>query len=318
MPELPEVETTTRGLKKVLIGRVIREVWTDYNSTFHKGKDSIKDPKFFSYFKKEVEGQKVIAVERRAKNILIHLANRKTILIHMKMTGHLLYEKYEKKVFGKGNAVKETWVPVEDGPLRDPFNRFIHFVMVLDNGHHIAFSDMRKFAKITLIPTPTKGQETSQHLADIGPEPLSPQFSFDLFMVRIGRKPKAKIKPVLMDQSVIAGIGNIYADETLWRASIHPETMIEKVPQENLIALFHAIKETLRKGIDFGGDSMSDYRNIEGKRGQFQSQHQAYRKTGLPCAKPGCGGTIVKKVIAGRSSHFCNTHQAPARKKNTL
>ena len=112
-----------------------------------------------------------------------------------------------------------------------------------------------------------------------------------------------------MDQSIIAGIGNIYSDEILWRAGVHPSSQVKKIPEKNLKLMFTAMRETLKKGIDFGGDSMSDYRNIKGERGKFQNYHHAYQRTDKACDKPGCRGVIKRMVIGARSAHFCPIHQ---------
>ena len=166
---------------------------------------------------------------------------------------------------------------------------------------------MRKFAKVTLIPTDKLSQ--SPDLAHLGPEPLDKAFTFDVYKERISKKSKGKIKTVLMDQTLIAGIGNIYSDEVLWRAGVNPEERVIHLSDKTLRTMFEAIKTTLRKGIDFGGDSMSDYRNIHGERGQFQAHHEAYRRTHKPCRKRGCGGMITRKIVGGRSAHFCTVHQ---------
>ena len=150
----------------------------------------------------------------------------------------------------------------------------------------------------------------------IGPEPLDTNFSFDKFVNRLMVKPTWNIKTTLMDQSVIAGIGNIYSDEMLWTAGIHPESKPKFIPKKKFTDLYKAMKEVLSKGIDFGGDSMSDYRDIDGKRGQFQNHHNVYRKKGEDCGKKGCGGVIIRKVINGRSAHFCNKHQTYLNGKN--
>ena len=290
MPELPEVQTTVNGLNRHIRGLRIVDVWTDYNSLFQKGKDSIKDPPYFKYFKKKVVGKKVKSASRLAKNVLIGLDNGDIILIHMKMTGHLMYGNYDRS---------------------DPFNRFIHLVFTFNNGKTLELSDMRKFAKITLIPRSDLGKnlEKSLHLANIGPDPLARNFTFSLFKERLGRKPNGRIKNVLMDQGVIAGVGNIYSDEALWRTGLNPEERVKNIPDSLLKKLYNDLKVVLKEGIDFGGDSMSDYRNIDGKKGKFQKQHRAYRKTGQKCSKPGCKGIILRKVVGGRSAHFCSVHQ---------
>jgi len=300
MPELPEVETTVRGLRSKIRGLVVRDVWTDLHTKDKRKKDSVSNPRYFKLFKKEVRGGKVLSVERRAKNILINLSNKKTILIHMKMTGHLLYGKYKSE--------KNTWRPIDKiSPLHDPYNRFIHVVFLFSNKKSLAFSDARKFGKITLLES--NAAHRSKHLDKIGPEPLEESFDFEEFKSRLSGKPGGEIKTVLMDQSVLAGIGNIYSDEILWRAGVHPERKVSNIKEKELKLIFRATKETLSKGIDLGGDSMSDYRNIDGSPGKFQLHHEAYRRTGEKCRKKGCGGTIQRKIINSRSAHFCSTHQ---------
>jgi formamidopyrimidine-DNA glycosylase len=299
MPELPEVQTTVNGLNKTVRGHTIIDVWTSYNSAYHAGKDNIKDPKFFKVFKKAVVGEKILRAERRAKNILIHLSGGKVILIHMKMTGHIMYGKYKLE--------KDTWKPLEKGPLQDSFNAFLRLVFTLNTSKQLVLSDMRKFAKVTLVKE--SELEKCLHLEHLGPEPLEPEFKISNFKSQLLKKPKGKVKQVLLDQSLISGIGNIYSDEMLWRAGVHPESKVEAIPDKEMSGMFKAMKEVLKKGIDFGGDSMSDYRNIKGEKGEFQEHHRAYRRTGTKCTKRGCPGTIERKVVGGRSAHFCSVHQ---------
>src|SRR3989338_7873284 len=204
MPELPEVETTVRGLQKTIKDLIIKDVWTDLNTKDKRQKNNVANTKYFKVFKKEILGKKILSIERRAKNILINLSptsprlrrvsSQKTILIHMKMTGHLLYGEYKK----------------------DPINRFIHFTITFNNKEELYFSDMRKFGKITLLNT--DDAHDSKHLNNIGPEPLNRNFKLNNLIQRLNLCMNKKIKTVLMDQSVIAGIGNIYSDEILWRA----------------------------------------------------------------------------------------------------
>lgn len=281
MPELPEVQTTVNGLNKTVRGKRIVEISTSYSSPFYKDKSEIKNPGFFKKFKRKVIGQKILRAERRAKNILINLSNQQTILVHMKMTGHFVYDR--------------------------PATRFVRLDFKLDNSKHLVLSDMRKFAKVTLVKT--SELEKSLHLKHLGPEPLEKVFKFEVFKSQVLKRPKGKIKQVLMDQDLISGIGNIYSDEILWRSGIHPLSHPGRIPEQNLRAMFKAIKETLRKGIDFGGDSMSDYRNIKGEKGQFQDHHHAYQKHKTRCQKKDCSGVLEKIRIGGRSAHFCPIHQ---------
>ena len=316
MPELPEVQTTVDGINKTVRGLQIVGVWTNYDSPHYANKEEIKNPLFFKKFKKIVVGAKIKKASRKAKNILIELSNDYTILIHMKMTGHVMYGKYVFDPKGKstgsrkGNE-KDPWVSTEEGPLTDPFNRHIRLVFALRDtkglDKRLVLSDMRKFAKVTVLETDAIYQ--SSHLDTVGPEPLSAEFTYSLFESRILTRPTGKIKTILMDQTVIAGVGNIYSDEALWISSIHPEEQPQNIPKNNLKKLHKSVIEVLTQGIDFGGDSMSDYRNIHGERGKFQLQHQAYRRTGKKCEKKGCNGTIQRKVVGGRSAHFCSEHQ---------
>ena len=291
MPELPEVQTTVNGLDKILPGLKIKGVWSDWEKM-------VKDHSF-SHFKKEVVGKKFLGAKRRAKNILINMSRGKTILIHMKMTGHLLYGKYQ--------YVGGRWLPVEKGPLNDPFNRFIHFVFILSNRKHLVFCDTRKFGKITLIETANLPH--SPHLAHLGPEPLEKKFTIKNFIECLNKRPNGKIKQVLLDQTIIAGIGNIYSDEMLFLSKIHPEMRVCDMSNIKIKALYKTMKVVLKKGILFGGDSMSDYRNVNGEKGAFQEKHNAYRRTGKKCPLKNCRGVILRKMVGGRSSHFCSTHQ---------
>jgi formamidopyrimidine-DNA glycosylase len=313
MPELPEVTTTTNGLQRVLPGLFIRDVWTDLakeKQNYTQFKHTIKDGAFFKKFQKEISGAKVKNVERRAKNILIHLTSPagqagsgNTILIHMKMTGHIIYGTYvyDKKL--------NKWAPdpTERAELHDPYNRFVHLVFTLSNGKNFVLCDSRKFAKVTMLPTQMIYE--SAHLVGIGPEPLAKNFTFEKFKAAINKKSVGKIKSVLMDPYVIAGIGNIYSDEMLWLAGIHPESNPAEIPEKKLKELYKHMQAVLVRGIDFGGDSMSDYRDIDGKRGNFQNHHNVYRKAGERCSKKNCKGDILRKVVGARSAHFCNKHQ---------
>ncbi len=282
MPELPEVQTTVDGINKTSRGRTITAITTTYNSPFYKSKDEIKNPIFFKEFKKRVIGRKIIKAERRAKNILIHLSGGETILTHMKMTGYYFY-----------NPTAEA--------------KHIRLTFTLDNGKYLALADLRRFAKVTVIKTKTL--HDSAHLKNLGPEPLDNNFQFSVFKFQLLKRPKGKIKQVLMDPSVVAGIGNIYSDEILWRAGVHPLSIVNAIPEKNLKLMLKAAKETLTKGIHFGGDSTSDYFNIEGKPGAFQAHHRAYQMHKKQCLKKGCKGILERLLIGGRSAHFCPVHQ---------
>jgi formamidopyrimidine-DNA glycosylase len=307
MPELPEVQTTVNGLNKTVKGKTIVDVWTDIavaTPSLPHHNHSTKSAAFFKVFKKTIIGATIIKAERHAKNIFIHLSNKQSIWIHMKMTGHMMYGRYE---FDKKT---NQWMPAQDeknDALRDPFNKYLHTVFSIKDGKNIkqlVLSDVRKFAKVTLLPT-----NTIADALDIGPEPLTKEFTLAVCTEQLLKHPTRPIKEVLLDQKIISGIGNIYSDEALWLAGIHPLRKVADITKSEMKKLYEAIKIVLEKGIDFGGDSTSDYRDINGERGKFQASHNAYRMTGKPCKKKGCSGIIARIPFGGRGAHFCPVHQ---------
>ena len=195
MPELPEVETTVRHLEKKVKGRTFFDIWSDWKKT-------VKKPRSFENFKKELRGKKILRVKRRAKNILFDLSEEKTLLAHQKMTGHFLVGKWKKE----GGA----WQP-PPGPLSDKDNSYIHLMFIFKDGSMMALSDLRKFAKVELWDS----EKLKLEMQKLGPEPLEKDFTFAKFKKQL-KGEKRKIKQAIMDPSVIAGIGNIYSDEILW------------------------------------------------------------------------------------------------------
>lgn len=283
MPELPEVETIVRDLKKTVQGRKIENVWTDF-------KKIIKRPNDFGQFKKEIIGKKIKKIWRRGKNIIFNLSEGKNLLIHQKLTGHLLLGWWRKK--GSG------WVSTIPGPLsQDPMNRFLHLIFWLDDGKQLALSDLRKFAKVEVLSQ----EELEEEFSSLGPEPLEKNFSFKKFKEVLPQK--GKIKQILMNQSVIAGIGNIYSDEILWETKIHPLKDISALKEKELEEIYWATKKILSKAIKLGGESISDFRRLSGQKGGFDKERRVYRRDKEKCFR--CG-TIIKKIkVGGRSSHYC-------------
>lgn len=298
MPELPEVQTTVNILNIKLRGLSILDVWTDYDSSFHAGKGNIKDKKYFPIFRKEILNKKILGVERKAKNVLINVSGNKTILVHMKMTGHLLYGKYKFD--------NKKWLPPSNGLLSDPYNRFIHLAFSLSDGNTLVLSDARKFAKVFVFDSDKINK--TEDLTKLGPEPLEKDFTCALFKERLNKKLNGKIKTVLMDQTIISGIGNIYSDEVLWMSGTHPLSKVKNIPDEILKSLYKNIIKVLNESIKVGGDSMSDYRNPFGEKGGYQNIHKVYRRAGEKCFKKD-GGIIKRIKVGGRSAHYCSVHQ---------
>lgn len=287
MPELPEVETTVRGLKSKILGLEIKDVWTDFDKI-------LKKPKSFKKFKKSLKGKKIKNIRRRGKNILIDLSSNKILLIHQKMTGHLLLGKWVLK--------NGEWFSKIKGPLRDDFhNRFLHFIFFLEKNKHLALSDLRKFAKIELWDK--NELENFKEFKSLGLEPLEKTFTFSKFKQALAKRKKGKIKQVLMDQKIIAGIGNIYSDEILWEVKVNPFRDINTLKEKELRKIYRAIKNILRKGIRAKGDSVSDYRRVDGTKGSFGALEKVYGREGKKCKR--CKSLIKRKKIGGRSAHFC-------------
>ena len=286
MPELPEVETIVRDLNKTVLGRKIEDVWSDF-------KKIVKKPKHFQEFKKEIKGKKIQKIWRRGKNIIFALSKNKSLLVHQKLTGHLLLGKWQ---FNKGK-----WTSLIKGPLsEDPRNRFLHLIFWLDNGQQLSLSDLRKFAKVELWDS--KDLRKSKEFNALGPEPLEKSFTLEKFKECLKNK-KGKIKQVLMDQTIIVGIGNIYSDEILWAAKIHPVRNASKLNKDELKRIYQAMRKILPKAIELGGESFSDFRRISGEKGYFDKERKVYRREGEKCSR--CQNAIKRVKLAGRSAHFC-------------
>ena len=289
MPELPEVQTTVNGLNKKVIKRAFIDVWSDW-------KKIIKKPKDFEQFKKELKNKKIKKIWRRAKNVVFDLSDGRSLLVHQKMTGHLLVGKWELK--------NEKWNPIKEGPLNDPYNRFLHLIFFFDNGLMMALSDARKFAKVELWKT--EDLLNSENFKSLGPEPLDKNFTFGKFK-GIFKNKKGRVKQVIIDPNVIAGIGNIYANEALWLAKIHPEKSIAKLNNKELKLLYQAIKKVLELGVKLGGESFSDYRKPDGTKGDFDAERKVYKRENQKCHR--CGKKIKRIKISQRSAFFCPTCQ---------
>lgn len=290
MPELPEVETIKKDLCEKIIGQKITDVdllWPGLVKGVSAGQ-----------FKKKVIGQKFVNVQRRAKNIDLKLSNGFYLLFHMKMTGHLILTDGSWQVDQNGK-----WIPQKgkDSPLYDPLNQFIRAIFYLSDGNILAFSDLRKFAYIKLLDE----EGLKKTYAEYGPEPFSKEFTVDSLKKLLGTK-KIAIKKVLTDQKSIAGIGNIYADEILWEIKVHPLTRACDIPENKIKELHGAIKKILSKAVEMRGTSTSDFRDLDGKKGEFGTVLKVYRRTGLPCE---CGGKVERITLGGRGTHFCPTCQ---------
>ena len=301
MPELPEVETVVNDLKTKIFGHKILDIDSDWPKL-------IKEPKF-EKFRKEIRGLIIEKIERRGKNIIIYLSQNKVLIIHLKMTGHPLVSTCWE--FTKGKLRKKNLEECQkpDAIEKDPQNRFIHIGFSLDKGKNLLISDLRKFASIKLV-NESKVQELFK---DLGPEALN--VSLKKF-TEILQNQKTSIKTVLMNQKIIAGIGNIYSDEILFEAKFHPQKITNTITQKGLKKIYVSMKKILAEAIKMRGTSVSDFRDTSGLKGSYGNIKKVYRREREKCTKK-CGGTIKRIKIGGRSSHFCPLCQKLNKSKTT-
>ena len=282
MPELPEVETIKLGLSKMLPGYAVKSVKNDWEKSFPNSKNDVN---------KFLIGSKIVQVRRRAKVLIIDLDSKYSLIIHLKMTGQLVFRS-ESAVFGAGHP-SDSLV----GKLPDKSTR-----VVFDLGPaKLFFNDQRKFGWVRLIPTVEI--ENIDFFKKLGPEPLESSFKVEDFIERIRKRPNSSIKPVLLDQTVIAGVGNIYADESLWGAKIHSLTRVKDIRETELKELFTSLQNVLKLYIKKGGSTDKNYLNAEGKKGSYLEFANVFRRENLPC--PRCATTIIKIRVAGRGTHIC-------------
>ncbi len=297
MPELPEVETIRIGLAKLLPGRVIADVWHDWQKSFPNAPADVA---------RFMVGAKVESVRRRAKVLIIDLSGGYSLVIHLKMTGQLVFigkneqskvksqkSKVNKEKFGGGHPT-ESLV----GELPDKSTRVI---LDFTDDSKLFFNDQRKFGWMRLLPTVEVPE--IDFMKKVGPEPLEDDFTVDKFINNILRRRQSAIKAVLLDQTVLAGVGNIYADETLFAAKIHPAMPAAQIPRTKLIKLYSELRRILAMAIDKGGSTDRNYVDAKGKKGSYLTFAQVFHKQGQPC--PRCGREIIKIRVASRGTHVC-------------
>lgn len=282
MPELPEVETVKNGLKRLLVGKTITSVDFDWPKSFPNAPDDVK---------KFLIGAKITDVKRRAKVLKIELSTNYTLVIHLKMTGQLVFVGKER--FGAGHPNDSLIGNLPDKSTRVTFK--------INDNAHLYFNDQRKFGWVRLVPTPEV--PNIDFFKKIGPEPLSESFTFADFKKQLNKRQNSVIKAALLDQTVIAGIGNIYADESLFMAKIHPSSRVKNVSDTKLKNLYKAIREVLNLSIAKGGSSDRNYVDAEGNRGSYLKFARVFRLQGKPCDR--CGTEITKTKVAGRGTHIC-------------
>lgn len=324
MPELPEVETVKLGLNKYIVGREVKSVSFDWPKSFPNSQNDVDA---------FLIGSKICAVRRRAKVLLIDLSTDYTLVIHLKMTGQLVY--VGKETNGIRNMENEKWVATrkqktnnsknfniqlsEDvrfgaghpndslvGELPDKSTRVI---MTFTDDTTLFFNDQRKFGWMRLLPRLEVPE--LEFFKKVGPEPLEKEFTPAVFIERIRKRANTSIKAALLDQKVLAGVGNIYADESLWGAKIHPAMLVRNVTDAKLKTLHRELLFVLRLAIEKGGSTDRNYVNVEGKRGSYIDFARVFRRENLPC--PRCNTIVQKSRVAGRGTHTCPKCQVQCR-----
>lgn len=285
MPELPEVETVRRGLAELITGKTVQ-------AAYH-----IDSPKSFPNAPSDVRqflvDARIVSVKRRAKVLLIELESDYSLVIHLKMTGQLVYR--GQTVFGAGHP--------NDSLIGELPDRSTRVVIEFTDGSTLYFNDQRKFGWVRLMPT--LEVPNIDFMIKVGPEPLEADFTPEQFAERFQRRARTNIKAALLDQTVVAGVGNIYADESLWGAKIDPHRLTGSLSEAEFTVLYTELRAVMNLAIEKGGSTDKNYVNAEGKRGSYMDFARVFRREGLKC--PRCGHEISKIRWAGRGTHYC-TH----------
>jgi len=273
MPELPEVETIKSQLELLIVGKKIIDI-------------DVSLPKMvrllLNKFRKIVIGSKIKTISRRAKILIIELNNGWSVLIHLKMSGRLIFR------------LKGEKLQIED-------KKWNHLIYYFSDGSRLFHNDLRQFGYVKLIKTDKLTDFFQKE--KFGPEPLKKDFTFDDFLAILKQKPKARIKQFLMNQQNIAGIGNIYSDEILFFARVHPLRRVNKLKNLEIKKIFEGIKRILPKALKLRGTSDNDYLDALGNKGKYAMQLKVYGREGERCKR--CGGVVERLKIGGRSTHYC-------------
>jgi formamidopyrimidine-DNA glycosylase len=278
MPELPEVETVRRGLLPVMEGQIITLAEVNRPDLRWPLPEGMAD---------RLTGKRVLSLRRRSKYILADLSSGETLLIHLGMSGRMLISGATVGAFHHDHPAPQ---------------KHDHVVLHMEGGARITFNDARRFGAMDLMDTATADEHPL--LASIGPEPLGNGFD-DKYLVARLKDRNTPIKSALLDQHLVAGLGNIYVCETLYRAGINPKRKAGQIAAPRVAALVPIIRSVLAEAIEAGGSSLRDYRQADGELGYFQHSFQVYGREGEPCRTPGCTATIARIVQSGRSSFYC-------------
>jgi formamidopyrimidine-DNA glycosylase len=282
MPELPEVETVKRGLERLVVGKTIETIEHNADKSFPNAQAQVDS---------FLIGSEVVAVQRRAKLLMIKLSTNYTLMVHLKMTGQLVFNGSER--WGAGHP--------NDSLIDELPNRSTRVTINFSDGTKLFFNDQRRFGWVKAVHDAELEHEP--FLQKVGPEPLEESFTDRVFTERVRRRSGTTIKAAILDQSVLAGVGNIYADEGLWMSKIHPATRVRAVTDSQLKNLRISLVSVLQLSIDKGGSTNKNYVDAEGKKGSYMDFANIFRREGKLCNR--CGTVVEKIRVAGRGTHIC-------------
>jgi len=290
MPELPEVETVVRGLRRIVVNRQIIKI------EILNDKIVAND---VTRLTTRMLKATIVDVKRRGKVIVILLNNGYIVLIHFKMTGQLIFIDDNGYAYAGGHPEK-----VYEQPLP---HKHTHLIVTFKDGSRLYYNDLRRFGWVKSVTAKEFEDMCVKELkliASLGPEPCDNDFDINTLHEKLARRPKAKIFQILLDQTLISGLGNIYVNELLWRQKIHPLYLASKLSVKKLQTLIPAACQLLEEAIEHGGTSDNTFRQVDGKKGSFASQLKVYHREGQACAR-GDGGIVTRIKIGGRSAFFC-------------
>ncbi len=303
MPELPEVETVARELHKKLKNRVIQSVWVRAPKMVSVGPATLPPKRISSGFQvtkfvQALQGKNILQVKRRAKVLIFKLSDGLFLLVHLKMTGQFIFEDKQLRAQTQG---KYRLLNKANAPLVSLPSKHTHVIFNFPDASTLFFNDVRKFGYLKLVNRYEFAQVKELNI--FGPEPLEPNFTALKFLQILKRYPRRKIKEVLVDPTVVAGIGNIYSDEILFLAGIRPARRVLSIKVNELKQIYKYIKVVLKQGIRAKGSSVGEYVRTDGSWGQMGKFHFVYGRKGQKCKK--CGSIIASLKLGGRTGSFC-------------
>jgi len=308
MPELPEVETVANELNHKLKNRKVTDVEIRVGKIIGVGPATLSPKRAVSAsavakFKKIIIGQKFLSVKRRAKLLIFDLSGPWSMLVHLKMTGQFIFEDLRLRRSTQGNY---RLLNKKDAPKVLLPAKHTHVIFYFSDKSALYFNDVRKFGYLKLVHDKEIGQV--KELLEYGPEPLDKEFTYPVFLTQVKKRPKGKIKQVLMDNKVVVGIGNIYSDEILFHAGIKPTRLVGKLSAHELASLYKQIQPVLKKAILAKGSSVGDFVRTDGSWGRMGKFHFVYGRQGEKCKR--CGSKIQALKLGGRTASFCPACQA--------